>query len=34
MSKDGKSILYDGRMGDPFCKPHTVGVMYMLKLFI
>ena len=32
MSKDGKSILYDGRTGDPFAKPCTVGVMYMLKL--
>ena len=32
MSKDGKSILYDGRTGDPFDKPITVGVMYMLKL--
>ena len=32
MSPDGKSILYDGRTGDPFDKPITVGVMYMLKL--
>ena len=32
MSEDGKSILYDGRTGDPFDKPITVGVMYMLKL--
>ena len=32
MSEDGKSILYDGRTGDPFAKPVTVGVMYMLKL--
>ena len=32
MSADGKSILYDGRTGDPFDKPITVGVMYMLKL--
>ncbi len=32
MSADGKSILYDGRTGDPFAKPVTVGVMYMLKL--
>ena len=29
---DGKTILYDGRTGDPFDKPITVGVMYMLKL--
>ena len=32
MSKDGKTILYDGRTGDPFASPITVGVMYMLKL--
>ena len=32
MSEDGKSILYDGRTGEPFDKPITVGVMYMLKL--
>ena len=31
-SKDGKTILYDGRTGEPFDKPITVGVMYMLKL--
>ena len=29
---DGKTILYDGRTGDPFAEPITVGVMYMLKL--
>ncbi len=32
LSKTGKSILYDGRTGEPFDKPITVGVMYMLKL--
>ena len=32
MSKDGKTILYDGRTGEPFASPITVGVMYMLKL--
>ena len=32
MSPDGKTTLYDGRTGDPFDKPITVGVMYMLKL--
>ena len=32
MSEDGKMTLYDGRTGDPFDKPITVGVMYMLKL--
>ncbi|MFR8103560.1 MAG: DNA-directed RNA polymerase subunit beta [Clostridia bacterium] len=31
-SEDGKTVLYDGRTGDPFDKPITVGVMYMLKL--
>ena len=31
-SEDGKTILYDGRTGDPFDHPVTVGVMYMLKL--
>ncbi len=29
---EGKTILYDGRTGDPFAEPITVGVMYMLKL--
>ena len=32
LSTDGKSILYDGRTGEPFDKPVTVGVQYMLKL--
>ena len=32
LSEDGKSILYDGRTGEPFDKPVTVGVQYMLKL--
>ena len=32
MSEDGKTTLYDGRTGDPFGSPVTVGVMYMLKL--
>lgn len=32
LSKTGKSILYDGRTGEPFDKPITVGIMYMLKL--
>ena len=31
-SQDGKTTLYDGRTGDPFDHPVTVGVMYMLKL--
>ena len=32
LSEDGKTILYDGRTGEPFDKPVTVGVQYMLKL--
>ena len=32
LREDGKTILYDGRTGEPFDKPITVGVMYMLKL--
>ena len=28
----GQAILYDGRTGDPFDHPITVGYMYMLKL--
>ena len=32
LTADGKTILYDGRTGEPFDKPITVGVMYMLKL--
>ena len=31
-SEDWKTTLYDGRTGDPFDHPVTVGVMYMLKL--
>ena len=31
-SEDGKTTLYDGRTGEPFDHPITVGVMYMLKL--
>jgi len=29
---DGKSVIYDGRTGDPFDNPVTVGIMYYLKL--
>ena len=32
LNRDGKTILYDARTGEPFDKPITVGVMYMLKL--
>ncbi|MFA9381354.1 MAG: DNA-directed RNA polymerase subunit beta, partial [Acetanaerobacterium sp.] len=30
--EDGKSILFDGRTGDAFDSPVTVGYMYFLKL--
>ncbi|MBD5140360.1 MAG: DNA-directed RNA polymerase subunit beta [Ruminococcus sp.] len=32
MSEDGKTVLYDGRTGDRFDNPVTVGYMYYLKL--
>ncbi|MBF0210081.1 MAG: DNA-directed RNA polymerase subunit beta [Desulfamplus sp.] len=32
LNPSGQSILYDGRTGEPFDKPITVGIMYMLKL--
>jgi DNA-directed RNA polymerase subunit beta len=32
MSRDGKTILYDGRTGQPFDNPVTVGIIYMVKL--
>ena len=32
LNEDGKTILYDGRTGEPFDRPVTVGYMYMLKL--
>jgi DNA-directed RNA polymerase subunit beta len=28
----GQTILFDGRSGEPFTNPVTVGIMYMLKL--
>ena len=31
-SRDGKTILYDGRTGEPFENRVTVGYMYILKL--
>ena len=31
-SPDGKTTLYDGRTGEPFDNPVTVGYMYYLKL--
>lgn len=32
LSRDGKTILYDGRTGEPFNNRVTVGYMYILKL--
>jgi len=32
LSRDGKTILYDGRTGEPFENKVTVGYMYYLKL--
>ena len=32
MPQSGKATLYDGRTGEPFDQPVTVGYMYLLKL--
>lgn len=32
LPEDGKTVLYDGRSGEPFDQRVVVGVMYMLKL--
>lgn len=32
LPEDGKMTLYDGRTGDPFDNPVTVGFVYMIKL--
>jgi len=32
LSPDGKAILRDGRTGEPFASPVTVGYIYMMKL--
>ncbi len=32
VASDGKATLYDGRTGEPFDRPVTVGYMYTLKL--
>ncbi len=32
LREDGKTVLYDGRTGEPFDNPVTVGYMYYLKL--
>jgi DNA-directed RNA polymerase subunit beta len=32
VDESGKRVLFDGRTGEPFAQPVSVGVMYMLKL--
>ncbi len=32
LPSNGQTLLYDGRTGDPFDRPVTVGYMYMMKL--
>ncbi|WP_100405987.1 DNA-directed RNA polymerase subunit beta [Bacillus solitudinis] len=32
MARDGKTVLYDGRTGEPFDNRVSVGIMYMIKL--
>ncbi|GAB1366237.1 DNA-directed RNA polymerase subunit beta [Candidatus Cloacimonadaceae bacterium] len=32
LAEDGKSVLYDGKSGEPFKERVTVGVIYMMKL--
>ena len=32
LDEDGKTVLYDGRTGEPFDQRVAVGVMYMIKL--
>ena len=32
LPRSGQTVLFDGRTGEPFQRPVTVGVMYMLKL--
>ena len=32
LSADGKTVLYDGRTGEPFSERISVGVQYMIKL--
>jgi len=32
LAESGQSVLFDGRTGEPFERPVTVGYMYMLKL--
>ncbi|WP_291424008.1 DNA-directed RNA polymerase subunit beta [Deinococcus sp.] len=33
LSRTGKSILYDGRTGEPISGPVVVGIMYVMKLY-
>jgi DNA-directed RNA polymerase subunit beta len=32
MARDAKTVLYDGRTGEPFDNRVSVGIMYMIKL--
>jgi DNA-directed RNA polymerase subunit beta len=32
LAASGKRVLFDGRTGEPFAQPVSVGIMYMLKL--
>lgn len=32
LDRDGKTVLYDGRTGEPFDNRVSVGIMYMIKL--
>ena len=33
LARSGKSILYDGRTGEPISGPVVVGIMYVMKLY-
>ncbi|CRH47609.1 DNA-directed RNA polymerase subunit beta [Chlamydia trachomatis] len=33
INPSGKSVVYDGRTGEPFDQPISVGIMYYLKLY-
>ena len=30
--EDGQTVLFDGRTGEPFARPVTVGILYIMKL--
>ncbi|MFH0702459.1 MAG: DNA-directed RNA polymerase subunit beta [bacterium] len=32
INEDGKAVLYDGRTGEPFEQPVSIGVIYLMKL--